>query len=110
MISDEYQIKAAHMMQSAASEMSKAAGEVQEAARQLQFLLADGYGGNGVLLLEALRNAAPPPAGEEWVPCSEPAQGMPSFEVLDDIKGLVYGLRDGQWYTMRLPPLPKRGA
>ena len=58
MISDEYQMKAAHMMQSAASEMTRAASDIQEAVRQIQFLLADGYGGNGACLLEELRNAS----------------------------------------------------
>lgn len=56
MISDEYQMKAAYIMQAAASEMTAAAGNIQEAVRQLQFLLADGYGGNGLCLLEELRN------------------------------------------------------
>lgn len=54
MISDEYQMKAAHMMQGAAGEMTRAASEISEAMRQ--FLLADGYGGNGLLLLEELRS------------------------------------------------------
>lgn len=56
MISDEYQIKAAHMMQSAASEMTQAASNIQQAVQELKVLLEDGYGGNGLLLLEELRN------------------------------------------------------
>ena len=57
MISDEFQMKAAYIMQSAASEMTRAASDIQESVRQIQFLLADGYSGNGLLLLEELRNA-----------------------------------------------------
>lgn len=57
MISDEYQMKAAHMMQSAASEMTRAASDIQQAVQEFKFLLADGYGGNGLCLLEELRNA-----------------------------------------------------
>lgn len=57
MISDEYQIKAAHMMQSAASEMTRAASDIQQAVQEFKFLLADGYGGNGLLLLEELCRA-----------------------------------------------------
>ena len=57
MISDEGQLRAAYVARDAAAEMTRAASEMSEAVRQLQFLLADGYGGNGVQLLEELRIA-----------------------------------------------------
>ncbi len=55
MISDEGQMHAACIMRDAADKAQRAASTMSEAARQIEVLLADGYGGNGAMLLEALR-------------------------------------------------------
>ena len=57
MISDEYMMKAAMKMQDAAGRSERAASSMDASVQQLRMLLEDGYGGNGVLLLEALRGA-----------------------------------------------------
>ena len=58
MISDEGQMQAARVMRDAADKTMRAAEIMDEASRALRVLLEDGYGGNGLLLLEALRSAA----------------------------------------------------
>lgn len=55
MVSDEGQMKAARIARDAAAEMQRAASEMTQAVMDLKMLLADGYGGNGVMLLEELR-------------------------------------------------------
>lgn len=55
MISDEGQIKAAVMMRDAAEANQRAAEIMQAAAHRMSLLLDNGYGGNGLLLLEALQ-------------------------------------------------------
>jgi hypothetical protein len=54
MISDEYQMKAAALMQDAAERMERAAASIDESARRIAHLLEDGYGGNGLRLIELL--------------------------------------------------------
>jgi hypothetical protein len=54
MISDEYQMKAANKMQDAAERMERAAATAEAAAQRIAFLLEDGYGGNGLKLIELL--------------------------------------------------------
>lgn len=54
MISDEYMMKAAHRMQDAADRAERAADRMEQAATRIAHLLEDGYGGNGLRLLEAL--------------------------------------------------------
>jgi len=53
-ISDEYQMKAAGRMQDAAERMERAAATMEESARRIAHLLEDGYGGNGLRLIELL--------------------------------------------------------
>ena len=55
MVSDEGQLRAACIARDAAAEMQRAASEMSQAVMDLKMLLADGYGGNGVMLLEELR-------------------------------------------------------
>jgi hypothetical protein len=46
--------KAVHRMEAAADRASQAAQQSEEAARRIAHLLEDGYGGNGLRLIEAL--------------------------------------------------------
>lgn len=59
----EYVMKVAARMQDAAERAEHAAGRMEDAAHRITILLEDGYGGNGVRLLEALEqlkiNSAP---------------------------------------------------
>jgi hypothetical protein len=57
MISDEYMMKAAYRMESAAQDAQRAADRMEETARTIVHLLEDGYGGNGLKLLLALEEA-----------------------------------------------------
>lgn len=54
MISDESQLRAAARMESAAERAQDAANRMEESARRIAFLLEDGYGGNGLRLIELL--------------------------------------------------------
>lgn len=60
MISDEYMMKAAVRMQDAADRSERAADRMEQAATRIAHLLEDGYGGNGLRLLEALENVKVP--------------------------------------------------
>jgi hypothetical protein len=44
-------------MEEAATKMDQAADRAEEAARRIACLLEDGYGGNGIRLIEALEAA-----------------------------------------------------
>ena len=55
MISHEGQMRAACIARDAAADMQRAASEMSQAVMDLKMLLADGYGGNGIMLLEELR-------------------------------------------------------
>ena len=57
MISDEYMMKAAGRMQDAADRAQVAADRMEAAAHRSALLLEDGYGGNGLKLIEALESA-----------------------------------------------------
>lgn len=54
MMSDEYMLKAAARMQDAAQTASAAADRMEQAVHRLACLLEDGYGGNGLRLIELL--------------------------------------------------------
>lgn len=56
-MNDESMWKAAHRMDAAADRATHAANRIEEAAQRIAFLLEDGYGGNGLRLIEALENA-----------------------------------------------------
>lgn len=56
MISDQGQLQAAVIMRDASETNRRAAEMMQEACQQMRMLLEDGYGGNGLLLLETLKN------------------------------------------------------
>jgi hypothetical protein len=49
--------KAVHRMEEAASRASQAAASMEAAAQRIAFLLEDGYGGNGLKLIELLEEA-----------------------------------------------------
>lgn len=53
-MNDESIWKAARAMQEAAAKAERAADRIEQAAQRIAFLLEDGYGGNGLRLLEAL--------------------------------------------------------
>ena len=57
MVSDEYMMKAAGRMQDAADRAQAAADRMEVAANRIALLLEDGYGGNGLRLIEALESA-----------------------------------------------------
>jgi len=46
-----------HHIEEAASKMSNAADRMEEAARRIAYLLEDGYGGNGIKLIQLLEDA-----------------------------------------------------
>ena len=56
-MSDESMWKAVHRMEAAADQMARAAEQAEEAVRRLAHLLEDGYGGNGLRLIELLEAA-----------------------------------------------------
>ena len=47
----------ASRMEEAANQAKRAADRMEESAQKMEHLLADGYGGNGLRLLDALTNA-----------------------------------------------------
>jgi hypothetical protein len=49
--------KAVHRMEAAAEKIERAAQTMEEATQRIAFLLEDGYGGNGLRLIELLTNA-----------------------------------------------------
>ena len=49
---------AARKMEESANRAQSAADRIEAAAHRIALLLEDGYGGNGLLLLEALQSAA----------------------------------------------------
>jgi len=53
-MNDESMWKAARQMESAADVARRAADRIEEAVNRMALMLEDGYGGNGVRLLEAL--------------------------------------------------------
>lgn len=57
-MSDESMWKAVHRMEAAVDRLNQAADRAEEAARRLAHLLEDGYGGNGLRLIELLEAAA----------------------------------------------------
>lgn len=57
-LSDETLWKAVHRMEAAADRIASAASQAEEAARRFAHLLEDGYGGNGIRLIELLEEAA----------------------------------------------------
>lgn len=46
-----------HRMEEAASRMDRAADRMESAAQRIAFLLEDGYGGNGLRLIELLETS-----------------------------------------------------
>lgn len=54
MISDEGQRHAAQRIEAAAERAQDAANRMEQAAQRIAFLLEDGYGGNGLKLIELL--------------------------------------------------------
>jgi hypothetical protein len=66
MISDESQLKAAARMQDAAERMERAADRVEQAVHRLAMLLEDGYGGNGLKLIELLEKKPEPAVMETY--------------------------------------------
>lgn len=58
-MNDESMWKAVRRMDAAVDAASRAAERMDQAAQRIAHLLEDGYGGNGLRLLEALEKAAP---------------------------------------------------
>jgi hypothetical protein len=56
-LTDETLWRATHRMEAAASQMERAADRMEQAAQRIAHLLEDGYGGNGLRLIELLENA-----------------------------------------------------
>lgn len=56
-MSDNLSWQAVHRMEAAADRMSQSADRMEAAANRLAYLLEDGYGGNGLRLIEALERA-----------------------------------------------------
>ena len=54
MINEEQMWKAAHRMSEAADQAQRAADRMEEAAQRIAHMLEDGYGGNGLRLIELL--------------------------------------------------------
>jgi hypothetical protein len=57
-MNDESMWRAVHRLEATADRMSQAADRAEEAARRIANLLEDGYGGNGLRLIELLEAAA----------------------------------------------------
>lgn len=66
-MSEEAGWRIAHSMAASAETMKRAAEANEEAVRRLEALIGDGYGGNGLRLLEALEAAAQPTSVPEAV-------------------------------------------
>lgn len=86
MISDEGQLRAARIMRDAADSAQAAASIISEATHQITMLLADGYGGNGIMLLEALRQQNAAPQGNK-AGASQDALSAPSSGSLPNTSG-----------------------
>lgn len=56
-MSNEISWPMVHRMEEAASKMSNAADRMESAAQRIACLLEDGYGGNGIRLIELLEAA-----------------------------------------------------
>ena len=56
-MNEETMWRVANKMQAAADRASAAADRIEESARRIAGLLEDGYGGNGLRLIELLENA-----------------------------------------------------
>ena len=56
-VSDEGQMRAAIIIRDAAAEMTRAADRMESASHRIGLLLEDGYGGNGLRLIELLDQA-----------------------------------------------------
>lgn len=54
---DEQMWKIVHRMEAAAEKAAQSAQMMENAAQRIAFLLEDGYGGNGIQLIELLTNA-----------------------------------------------------
>lgn len=54
MVSDEGQMRAAVIMREAAAEMRASVDRIEAAVQRFAVLLEDGYGGNGLRLIELL--------------------------------------------------------
>ena len=61
MLSNEELAKAAARMEQAADKAAQAAERVEAAAHRIALLLEDGYGGNGLKLIELLEKAQTQP-------------------------------------------------
>lgn len=53
-MSDESMWRAVHRMEAAAEQVRREADRIEEAVRRFAVLLEDGYGGNGLRLIELL--------------------------------------------------------
>jgi hypothetical protein len=76
MLNDEDLRRHASRIESATDDAKRAADRMETAAQRIAHLLEDGYGGNGIRLLEALERVGEPvPEGYCLVP-NEPTEAM----------------------------------
>lgn len=90
MISDEYMLKAAARMQDAANRSNAAADRMEAAVQRIAFLFEDGYGGNGLKLIELLEKSVAMTDIKEALDC------------LQEVRRLAINLRFGRGKT---PPV-----
>ena len=67
-MNDETLWKAVHRIEAAAERASAAAQQMETAAHRMGCLLEDGYGGNGLRLIELLDNYHRPPNDPRPIP------------------------------------------
>ena len=68
-MSEENMIWAARRMQESADKADRAADRMEAAAQRIAAMLEEGYGGNGLRLIELLENTRQPPP----TPTNQPA-------------------------------------
>ena len=86
-MTDDSMWKAVHRVEAAADSVSRAADRMEEAARRIAYLLEDGYGGNGLRLIELLEGAKAPPlepvqVPDEWVTWLGKEEGKPKPPII----------------------------
>lgn len=89
-MTDDSMWKAVHRMEATADSVSRAADRMEEAARRIAHLLEDGYGGNGLRLIELLegdkgQEKAKAEAQDFWAEAKCEICGMPAVTQVFDL-------------------------
>lgn len=89
-MTDDSMWKAVHRVEAAADSVSRAADKMEEAARRIAHLLEDGYGGNGLRLIELLegdkgQEKAKAEAQDFWAEAKCEICGMPAVTQVFDL-------------------------